>query len=57
MYPKMKSMIKPEWWEIYHSEPDKFRQKVKDYFALGYPDWTVTRASYKDKLIYLERRG
>lgn len=52
---QMKSMISEETWGLYHTDPEKFKTVVREYFLLRYPGWTVTNAKYSQRLIYLEK--
>ncbi|AFH62243.1 hypothetical protein B2K_16195 [Paenibacillus mucilaginosus K02] len=49
--PLTKSMINQDLWTLMESEPDRFKQEVKSYFARTYPGFVVVRAKYP--LIYL----
>ncbi|AFC32170.1 hypothetical protein PM3016_5470 [Paenibacillus mucilaginosus 3016] len=49
--PLMKSMIHQSLWALMESDPARFKQEVKSYFARTYPGFIVVRAKYP--LIYL----
>jgi hypothetical protein len=51
--PLLRSTMDGGVWEIYHSDPFEFKRKVKAYYALGYPGWTVVKANFELKAIWL----
>lgn len=51
--PLMKSGISEEVWQLMKTDQEQFKQRVKAYFELGYPGWTVTSANYATRTIYL----
>jgi len=40
-------------WSLYHADPDKFKSEVQAYFEKGMPGWTVRRANYEQRIIWL----
>jgi len=51
--PLTRSGVSEELWMLYHTDQEKFKREVQAYFSLGYPDYTVVKASYKDRTIWL----
>lgn len=47
----MKSSISKKIWSLKDKAPEEFKRQVREYFARGYPGWTVIRAQYP--FIYL----
>jgi hypothetical protein len=52
--PLCRSGVSERIWSLYHSDQEAFKREVRDYFALGYPGWTVKAASYKERVIWLQ---
>lgn len=44
--PLLRSMIGDRIWRLMDSDPEGFKREVRDYFARGYPGWSVVRAKY-----------
>ena len=44
--PFLRSMIGNRIWALFDSDPAAFKREVREYFARGYPGWTVVRAKY-----------
>lgn len=51
--PLLQSTISDEVWRLAGSDLDEFEQRVKGYFALGYPGWTVIDFDFATRTIYL----
>ncbi|MNW37031.1 hypothetical protein D3C74_140620 [compost metagenome] len=49
--PLLKSMMGNRIWRLMQSDPDRFKQETREYFARGYPGWTVVRTKYP--IVYL----
>lgn len=52
----LRSMIGNRIWHLMDSDPALFKQEVRDYFARGYPDWSVVRAKYPHIYLRDDRR-
>lgn len=55
--PLTQSNVGDRIWDLYHSDPEAFKREVRDYFARGYPGFTVVKASYKQRVIWLRDDG
>ena len=51
--PLLKSGISEAVWQLMLTDEEEFKRRVKAYFALGYPGFTVAKASYSTRTIYL----
>jgi|GEM_PF-2497755 hypothetical protein len=51
--PLCRSGVSERIWALYHENPKEFKREVRDYFALGYPGWTVVKANYQYRIIWL----
>ncbi|GIQ67418.1 hypothetical protein DUZ99_02205 [Xylanibacillus composti] len=51
--PLMQSMVGERIWSLYKSDPAAFKREVKAYFARGMAGWTVVKASYQHRTIWL----
>lgn len=49
--PLLQSMMGNRIWRLMSSDPEKFKQETRAYFARGYPGWTVVRVKYP--IVYL----
>jgi hypothetical protein len=52
--PLLQSCISEHIWQLMNTNPAEFKLRVKDYFAEGYPGWTVTKINYATRTIYLK---
>jgi hypothetical protein len=52
--PPIKSMISKRLWRLMETDPEAFKQQVKEHFALGYPRYVVDKAKYP--FIYLREQ-
>jgi hypothetical protein len=52
--PMLQSCISEQVWHLMNTNPAEFKRRVKDYFARGYPGWTVTTVNYPTRTIYLK---
>ncbi|WP_136604634.1 hypothetical protein [Paenibacillus dokdonensis] len=44
--PLMRSMMGARIWRLMSSDPDEFKREAREYFARGYPGWTVVKVKY-----------
>ncbi|KZS45733.1 hypothetical protein AWU65_07305 [Paenibacillus glucanolyticus] len=44
--PLMRSMMGEQIWKLMRTDPEAFKRETRDYFARGYPGWTVTKVKY-----------
>jgi len=51
--PLTRSGVSERIWALYNDNPEAFKREVTAYFALGYPGWTVRKANYKQRIIWL----
>lgn len=49
--PLMRSMMGDRIWRLMSSDPDEFKRETREYFARGYPGWTVVKVKYP--IVYL----
>ncbi|WP_339294375.1 hypothetical protein MKY82_22235 [Paenibacillus sp. FSL W7-1279] len=49
--PLMRSMMGKRIWSLMQSDPEKFKRETREYFARGYPGWTVVKVKYP--IVYL----
>lgn len=54
--PLLRSMIGDRIWRLMESDPALFKQEVREYFARGYPGWSVVRAKYPHIYLRDDRR-
>ncbi|TVX93018.1 hypothetical protein [Paenibacillus agilis] len=47
----MKSTVSMRIWMLKDSDTEAFKHEVTNYFARGYPGWTVVKVKYP--LVYL----
>lgn len=51
----MRSSVNERIWELRKTDPEKFKEEVRAYFARAYPGWVVVRAKYPDIFLRDER--
>ncbi|XEC97015.1 hypothetical protein AB6A23_11010 [Paenibacillus tarimensis] len=51
--PLTRSGVSERIWSLYKADQEAFKREVNKYFALGYPGWTVVKASYHNRIIWL----
>lgn len=51
--PLCRSGVSERIWAFYQSDPDRFREEVRAYFARGMPGWTPVHALYPQRIIWL----
>lgn len=51
--PLTRSGVGERMWDLYNSDQEAFKREVRDYFTLGYPGWTVVKANYQQRIIWL----
>ncbi|MBJ6360833.1 hypothetical protein ACFOQM_05910 [Paenibacillus sp. GCM10012307] len=51
--PLCRSGVGERIWAFYHSDPERFKAESRAYFALGMPGWTVVKANYQHRIIWL----
>lgn len=51
--PLCRSGVGERIWSLYKTDIDTFKREVKAYFALGMPGWTVVKADYRNRIIWL----
>ncbi|GIP61154.1 hypothetical protein J15TS10_49680 [Paenibacillus woosongensis] len=49
--PLLKSSVGDTIWQLRSQNENLFRQRLIDYFSLGYPGWSIVKVEYP--LIYL----
>jgi len=49
----LQSDICERLWELSQMDPQQFINEVKEYFVLAYPGWSVVKAKYAERKIYL----
>ncbi|MCM3699229.1 hypothetical protein [Paenibacillus macerans] len=49
--PLLQSMMGDRIWRLMRADREAFMRETRDYFALGYPGWTVIRVKYP--IVYL----
>jgi hypothetical protein len=52
--PLCRSGVSERIWAFYPDKPEDFKREVREYFALGYPGWTVKAASFQERIIWLQ---
>lgn len=50
--PLTRSFISREFWDI--KDQVEFRRRVRDYFALGYPGWSVEKIDRESKIVWIK---
>lgn len=50
--PLMKSMMGERIWKIMKVDQEEFKRETREYFARGYPGFTVKRVKYP--FVYLQ---
>lgn len=51
--PLTRSNVAERIWSLYNTDQAAFKRKVRDYFALGYPGWSVVKANYQQRIIWI----
>lgn len=51
--PLTQSGVSERLWAIAGDDMDEFERRVKDYFALGYPGFTVEKYDFERRIIWL----
>lgn len=50
--PLMKSMMGERIWRLKETDLEEFKRETREYFARGYPGFTVKRVKYP--IVYLQ---
>ncbi|KGE17594.1 hypothetical protein [Paenibacillus wynnii] len=54
--PLMQSMMGERIWQLMQVDQEAFKREAREYFARGYPGWTIKRVKYP--IVYLlDERG
>lgn len=52
-FPLCRSNVGERIWSLYHIDSERFKSEVKAYFERGMPGWTVRKANYEYRIIWL----
>ncbi|WP_020621100.1 hypothetical protein [Paenibacillus daejeonensis] len=51
--PLTRSGVGERIWALFHDDPEAFKREIRAYFERGYPGWTVRKANYEQRIIWL----